>query len=90
MKKAHFKLIIANITITTFAKKLLHEPCFLDSDNLVTDAVNQFEVQHFNLCICQIRFTSSIADVVNNMQNRLCIIITLGCPLCAMEVSMAY
>ena len=35
MKKAHFKLIIANMTITTFAKKLLHEPCFLDSDNLV-------------------------------------------------------
>ena len=49
MKKAHFKLIIANITITTFAKKFLHEPCFLDSDNLV--AKISFKNMHHSLTL---------------------------------------
>ena len=48
MKKAHFKLIIANITITTFAKKFLHEPCFLDSDNLVAKTSFMKHVSQFD------------------------------------------
>ena len=48
MKKAHFKLIIANITITTFAKKLLHEPWFLDSDNSVEKISFKKHVSQFD------------------------------------------